>query len=429
MTSPSVSTPAPDGLSAALAPALGAPVEIADLRRLTGGASRETWAFSADGTELILRRDPPGRPSAPGVMRREADAMRACDRAGLRVPEVLVYDDGELLGTTGLVMRRVPGETIPRRILRDDAFADARRVLVQDLGAFLAGLHAIDPAELPGAEAPDPLDSVWDKYLRIDDRSPVFERAHAWLIEHRPPHSSDALIHGDLRVGNVIVGPAGLEAVIDWELVHLGDPLEDLAWLCLKAWRFGEPLEVGGLATIDDLVGAYEAAGGRPVDREALHWWLAAKTLSWGIGCMLQAQFHLSGRVRSVELAAVGRRVAEQEWDLLELLAPEACRAALAAPRPALLPDVAGLYGRPTARELLEAVREFLTDTVMTSDDRGLAYHGRVAANTLGIVERELAQPSVVHDGDDWPSLALAVRDRLLVASPKHLERAGDQSA
>jgi aminoglycoside phosphotransferase (APT) family kinase protein len=421
MTSPSESPPDTDRLATAVAPALDAPVEITELRRLTGGASRETWAFTANGEELILRRDPPGRPSAPGVMRREADAMRACGRAGLRVPEVLADDDGELVGTTGLVMRRVPGETIPRRILRDETFAEARGVLVSDLGRFLAGLHAIDPAELPGAQAPDPLDSVWEKYARIDDRSPTLEKGHDWLVANRPPPCSDALIHGDLRIGNVIVGPAGLEAVIDWELVHLGDPLEDLAWLCLKAWRFGAPLEVGGLGTIDELVAAYEAAGGREVDRGALHWWLVEKTMSWGIGCMLQADFHLSGRVRSVELAAVGRRVAEQEWDLIELLTPDACVAALAAPRPARKPDDARPFGRPTARELLEAVHEFLTDKVMASEDPALAYHGRVAANVLGIVKRELASPAVTYDGDDWSSLALHVRDKLAVANPKHL--------
>jgi len=117
MTSPSGSPPASDGLAAALEGVLGAPVEIDGLRRLTGGASRETWAFTANGAELILRRDPPGRAGAPGAMRLEADAMRACRRAGLRAPEVLVDDDGALLGTAGLVMRRVPGETIARRVV------------------------------------------------------------------------------------------------------------------------------------------------------------------------------------------------------------------------------------------------------------------------------------------------------------------------
>jgi Ser/Thr protein kinase RdoA (MazF antagonist) len=232
---------------------------------------------------------------------------------------------------------------------------------------------------------------------------------------------TDALIHGDLRMGNVIVGPEGLRAVIDWELIHRGDPHEDLAWLCLKAWRFGVPHEVGGLGTIEELIAAYEAAGGRTIDRDALRWWLVAKTLTWGVGCMLQAETHLSGRVRSIDLAAVGRRTAEQEWDLVELLAPEACAAARAAPPAAELPDDAARSGRPTARELLDTVRELLMERVATSDDRGLAYEGRVAANVLAIVERELAQEWTPRVGDDWDTLALIVRDRLAVASPKHL--------
>ncbi len=242
-------------------------------------------------------------------------------------------------------------------------------------------------------------------------------------MAHRPPRTRPVVVHGDLRLGNVIVGPAGLAAVIDWELVRLGDPLEDIAWLCLKAWRFGERPEVAGLGPLDELVDAYESAGGRPVDRAALHWWLVEKTLGWGIGCMAQAAFHLSGRVRSMELAAVGRRTAEQEWDLLELVAPEAWRAAAVAAAPAVLDDDASRYGRPTARELLEAVREFVTAEVMTADDERLAFHGRVAANVLAIVERELAQPPVPHSGDDWPALARLVRDRLAVANPRHLSR------
>lgn len=402
---------------------LPGPVVIDGLRRLTGGASRETWSFTASGAPCILRRDPPGRGSTFGGMRVEAEAMRACRRAGLRVPEVLVHDGGALLGTEGLVMRHVDGETIPRPILRDDAFAGARRVLVTDLGRFLAGLHALDPADIEGLEPRDPLATFDALYRRVDDTSPTFERAREWLAAHRPPPGAEVVVHGDLRLGNVIVGPEGLRAVIDWELVHLGDPLEDLAWVCTKAWRFGNRPEAAGLGTIDELVEAYESAGGRPVDRDALHWWMVEKALHWGVGCMLQGHTHLSGAVRSVELAAVGRRVAEQEWDLLELLAPDAWRAALDAPPPGALPDDASRYGRPTARELLEAVREFLTETVGNVEEPGVAYHARVAAHALGIVERELAQPALTRTGDDWAALALAVRDRLAVANPGHLAR------
>ena len=140
MTSPSAPPSVSDGLATALAPVLGAPVEVTELRKLTGGASRETWSFTACGEELILRRDPPKRPGHPGTMRREADVMRACTRAGLRAPQVLLDDDGTHLGTPGLVMRRVPGETIARRILRDDEYAAARRVLVPQLAEFLSAL-------------------------------------------------------------------------------------------------------------------------------------------------------------------------------------------------------------------------------------------------------------------------------------------------
>jgi aminoglycoside phosphotransferase (APT) family kinase protein len=128
------------------------------------------------------------------------------------------------------------------------------------------------------------------------------------------------VVHGDFRNGNLIIGPEGIRAVLDWELAHLGDPLEDLGWLCVKAWRFGSPLPVGGFGTIDQLIAAYEGAGGRPVDAGALHWWQVLGTLRWGIICIVQALTHTSGALRSVELAAIGRRVCEVEWDLLELL-------------------------------------------------------------------------------------------------------------
>src|SRR4051794_21438594 len=170
-----------DALSKALAGA-----SIDHLTRLSGGASRETWSFEADGRALILRRDPPGRPGMPGSMRREADAMRACVKAGLRAPEVLLDDDGTLLGTAGLIMAKVPGETLARRILRDDEYKHARTVLVDQLGEFLAGFHRIDPAEVPGAEETDELARYWTSYEAVPDRSPTFEKAYEWLVANRP---------------------------------------------------------------------------------------------------------------------------------------------------------------------------------------------------------------------------------------------------
>jgi aminoglycoside phosphotransferase (APT) family kinase protein len=408
-------------LSVLLAPLFGSQVQVNRLERMTGGASRETWSFSAAGRELILRRDPSARPGPRGAMRREADAMRACRRAGLRVPEVLVHDDGTHLGTAGLVMARVTGEALPRNILHDEVYAGARQVLVEQLGAFLAGLHALNPSEIAELRDVDSVAVHWGIYRGLHDHRMTFDQTQRWLLEHRPAPTAPVVVHGDLRLGNVLVDTHGLAAVIDWELVHLGDPLEDLAWLCVKAWRFGGPSEVGGIGTIDELIDAYERSGGRPVDRDALAWWIVAKTLQWGIVCMAQAAAHRSGAVRSVELAAIGRRVAEQEWDLIELLAPDEWAAVRAAPQSQPVPDVPGLHGYPTARELLDAVHGFLLEEAVPGTSGRLSFHARVAANVVAMVGRELAMASNPPDGDDWASLARAGRDKVAVASPKRL--------
>lgn len=256
-------------LTETLATVRGTGVRVEGLHRLTGGASRETWAFTASSPqhgreELILRRDPPGRPGAPGSMALEADAMRAAHRAGLPVPIVILDDDGGRLGTAGLVMERVHGETLARRILHDDEYHRARTVLAEQCGRFLAGLHAIDPGEVPGLAEPDQLDAYRASYEAVADVSPTFKAPFRWLEARRPPSARPVVVHGDFRLGNVIVDVDGLRAGIDWELVHLGDPLEDLGWLCVKAWRFRTPLEVGGFGTIDQLIDAYQGAGVHP---------------------------------------------------------------------------------------------------------------------------------------------------------------------
>jgi aminoglycoside phosphotransferase (APT) family kinase protein len=439
-----------DQLAHALRELLG-PVSIVGLTRLPGGASRETWAFdavSADGSraELVLRRDPPGRPSEAGAMSREARSMRAARVAGLAVPEVLTWtDEPGLWSTAGLVMRRVPGETIARRILRDDAYRVARGVLVRQAAEFAARLHGLSPGS--GLPTPDPLADLREALgtLRRDlgQSSEVFDLALAWLEASPPPARGPVTVHGDFRLGNLIVGPESLRAVIDWELVHAGNPAEDLGWLCVKAWRFGVDAPVAGLGSREELLAAYRAAGGADIGLDELRWWELFGTLRWGVICMSQAWAHLSGAHRSVELAAIGRRVCEQEWDLLLLLAPEAAAAAAAArPRLTGVPLAAPApFGRPTASELIDAVRAFLADRVVPGTDGQLAFHARVAANVLGIVAREVELGAVArevelgalpagHGGSGaaaaapaaWPELAAQVAARLEVANPRYFE-------
>ena len=124
------------------------------------------------------------------------------------------------------------------------------------------------------------------------------------------------LFRSDFRLGNLMIGADGLRAVLDWELAHLGDPMEDLGWLCVKAWRFGSPKPVAGVGDYRELIDAYAAESGLDVDPDVVHWWEVLGTLKWGIMCIMQAQSHLSGAARSHELAAIGRRVCENEHDL-----------------------------------------------------------------------------------------------------------------
>jgi aminoglycoside phosphotransferase (APT) family kinase protein len=315
-----------EGLRSVLAGELGEPdLEIRELRQLTGGASRETWYFEAatDGAEarkLILRRDPPGRPRAGGISV-EAHAITSAARAGVPEPEILAYgDDTERLGAPFMIMEWLPGETLARRILRDDAYRELRSGLAATCGDILARIHRIPPTDVPGLRAYDPVADLRERLDRYAEPSPVFELALRWLDAHRPSSSLDAVVHGDFRNGNLIVGPEGVRAVLDWEMVHRGDPMEDLGWLCVRAWRFGEDKPVGGFGTYDQLFDAYERASGRPVDPEAVHWWEVLGTLWWGVGCMQMSAEHLAGDIRTVERAAIGRRVWEQEYDVMLLL-------------------------------------------------------------------------------------------------------------
>lgn len=311
-------------LRSELAPVLGGELEVGGLQRLPGGASRETWLFEVAraggrGARLVLRRDPVGAP--PSGLRLEARLLEAAREAGIPVPRLVVSgDDGSHLGTAFMVVEYVEGETIPRRILRDDSLVEVRASLAGDCGSMLAAIHRIPPSAVPGLPGGDPLEQLRALFDRIGEPHPAFELAFRWLATNQPSRSRNTVVHGDFRNGNLIIGPDGIRAVIDWELAHLGDPIEDLGWLCVKAWRFGSRLEVGGFGSVDQLVSAYEQAGGVPVDREVLRWWEVLGTLRWGVICIVQALTHLSGAVRSVELAAIGRRVCEVEWDLLELL-------------------------------------------------------------------------------------------------------------
>jgi aminoglycoside phosphotransferase (APT) family kinase protein len=384
-----------DDLTAGLEAVVGAPV--GELHRLSGGASRETWSFDAGGTPLILQRQRPGAGAAAVSMASEVAVLRAASDAGVPVPAVVAdATDGAALGAPAFVVERLPGETIARRLLRDDAYASVRPTVAARCGAILAAIHRIDPARVDGLAEVDPVVSISDTLASVGgalgEAHPAFELALRWLERNRPPSTGRAVVHGDFRTGNLLIDESQVVAVLDWELAHLGDPLEDLGWFCVRAWRFGnDALPAGGFGSREELWAAYEAAGGVPVDPAAARWWEVYGTLRWGTICMVQAASHLLGISRSMELAAIGRRTSENEHDVLALLAPH---------RPAPAPTPAAEDGdgtgahrphdRPTAAEVAEAVREWVEGDLAAGTEGRLRFHGRVAANALGMLEREL---------------------------------------
>ena len=294
------------------------------LTQIPGGASRETWLVESDGARWVLRRDPRGSVSLV-PMADEFALISGASEAGVPVPEPLAFEpDGGRFGSPGLLMAHVDGTSVAPRILRKPEFESARTSLTGQLGEGLARIHAIEPDALDGVLPRSGGDQIseWERQLdEIGEPLPAVELGLRWLRANAPEPAEPRLVHGDFRLGNFIVDETGLAAVIDWELSHLGDPAEDIGWLCIRSWRFGnDDLPVAGVGQLDDFIAAYEAAGGSPIDRDRVRYWEAFGNVKWAVICARQAHDHLSGVRRSHELASLGRRICEPEWDLLQLV-------------------------------------------------------------------------------------------------------------
>jgi aminoglycoside phosphotransferase (APT) family kinase protein len=253
---------------------------------------------------------------------KEARLLRAAEKAGVVLPHILA-DDAD---TGTIISEYVEGESIPRRILRlVEAQAGLGSRLTSDCGTALAMIHQIpidDFRDLNDLSNSDRYADEMEQLLEsLSTPHPTFRLGVRWLRRHKLDTASEpTVIHGDFRLGNFLASDQGISAVLDWELTHLGDPMEDLAWLCLRTWRFGaDDLAVGGFGSVEELRSAYEKAGGEWRD-DAFQWWTVARTLWWGLGLARQVQAYMEGASNSIVLAASGRRVVELEYDLLCLM-------------------------------------------------------------------------------------------------------------
>jgi aminoglycoside phosphotransferase (APT) family kinase protein len=303
-------------LSRALKGTAGAAAQILSMQLAAGGNSRETWL-----ADVLFAEGPPGNARSELVprrveMRREISGLRLAQRAGVPVPRVLASSEEIEVGRPFVVTEFVEGTAIAKRVLRDAEYAPARAVFARQCGEILARLHT---AELPVPQTWAPYDPLQDLEKYLPDSaysSPVLLGAMRWLERNRPPAPACAsAIHRDFRLGNLMVSEAGIAAVLDWETCQLGDPDEDIAWLCSRSWRYGSDQPVGGVGSMTDLLEAYQRCSGRAVDPRRLHWWSVYAETRWGLASTVRQRPASPGD--RMEQAAVCRRGCRQEYFVL----------------------------------------------------------------------------------------------------------------
>ncbi len=360
-----------------------------DLHRLTGGATMESWRFSAGGEGFVLRRAPSlafmeGRPYGHDV---EAALIRAAHAGGVSAPEVVLeLEAADGIGS-GFVMRALPGTPDPRAILA----MENPRGLLAEIAHDLARIHALRrqdlPAGIPEMDYSRAVEELASQFEEAGGDRPIVALGLAWLRDHLPEPVEPVLNHGDYRLGNLLAEDSRLTGVLDWEIAHFGDRHEDLAFGCMAVWRFGRVDRPAlGLGSLQDYVADYETASGTRVDAARFRFWLVYRTVWWALGCLRNARMWRSGGDRMLERVVISRRTSEQELDILLLLeedAPEDEQLRALAP-----PDeIDEPLGEASAGEIATAIAEWLA----TVKDR-VAGHDRfqlaVARNALGMIAR-----------------------------------------
>ena len=302
--------------------------KVSNLEPLTGGASKEIWKFEVSNakqsTKMILRRGSGIEGPLAIKTADEARIQKEVIKVGAPVPIILaVSKNDEELGDS-YIMHFVEGESIARKILRDKEYKKALPILAYQCGEAIAKIHNVDINNfsfLPKKPAEDQLEDLYSTYQSFEQPSPVFEYAYLWLKEQDFGNFQESLVHGDFRLGNIIVNADGLQSIIDWELAHIGNPLQDLGWVCGNSWRFGKNDKVvGGFGELEDLLEGYNSISKLKVNKEMVRCWQVFGTFRWGVICLIQAYAHLNGTINSIEKAAIGRRVSETEIDIVDLL-------------------------------------------------------------------------------------------------------------
>jgi aminoglycoside phosphotransferase (APT) family kinase protein len=370
--------------------------DLKECQQLTAGASQETYRILVNTDHGIqryaFRRSQASNQSVPIPgqigLATEAKLLQLAEKAGIPVPGVVyLIQESDQLGE-GFLMQWLDGETLGQRIVRSESLADIRPQLARLCGETLARLHAIEVDDdlaglLPAVTPAALVQETWDSYQALDIPSPMIDFTARWLLEHLPENSRQTLVHGDFRNGNLMIDESGIVAVLDWELAQIGDPVRDLGWLCVNSWRFSKAeLPVGGFGTIEDMLAGYSDQSGITVSGEDLRFWQVFGSFWWAVATLNMAASWRTGDTPSLERPVIGRRSSEAQMDCVNLIIPGDFE---------LRSEVELDQGTqlPMPAELLEGVREFLKDEVAAGDNPRFVFLAKVAANSLGIAQRE----------------------------------------
>ena len=316
-------------------------VAVSNLHRIPGGASRETWSFDANWSEegkrvqegLIIRRDPDA-----SLLETDRDVeFRVMQAVYGKVPVPQTYwaePDGANLDRPFFVMGRIDGcETSPSRVLMDPRYFASRERMAREFTEILARIHDFDwnAAGLDFGEKIPSVDNCgiteierWEAVLDRDslEPQPVLRGALRWLRHHLPPPASRiALVHADYRTGNFLAAPDGeIKGILDWEMTHLGDPMEDVGWVCMRPWRWLGNEQIGGLMERSEFYRMYEEASGLKVDEEAVRFWEVLGNVKFAAIFVTGARSFSEGRTRSPLMALLGRSIPRLELEIMDLM-------------------------------------------------------------------------------------------------------------
>jgi aminoglycoside phosphotransferase (APT) family kinase protein len=355
--------------------------------KLSGGSSRDTYKIelklsSGRKRYLIMRIDPPNIP-ARGVQF-EAKLLNVLKTYNVPVAKVINSGKTPITQVPYVFFSFISGESQPKKILYEARFEQLRKNLTKQCAHALAKIHSVDTNKVPGLSKQNELQTVKSLYEALGYQSPVFDLTIKYLEDNAVDPHPYSFVHGDFRLGNFIVDNKKLKAVLDWELCHVGDPRSDLGWLCAKPWRFGSDKPVGGFGYYDELLETYNQLTKHKISFEQLKYFEILSDLKWGVFCIYQSNLHISGKRPSLDLAAIGRRISETEWDLL--------KETFKITTPIIsLPDSPGFsfQDRPYGWEFIDLIKDFNIKyrNLLTGYDR---YQAKIIDNLLDILKREL---------------------------------------